>query len=285
MTLVVTGATGLLGSALLPILADRDDDVVGLHRPGTHPGPVRGVRWVAQDLTQPLSDGLPARVDGVFHLAQSRRFREFPAGAVDVMEVNTMATTRLLEYCRESGGKTFVYASSGAVTGAGPAAIDEHAPPAPSNLYAVSKYASELVVAQYQSVLAAHSLRYFFIYGPGQQAMMMPGIIGRVRNGQAVQLAGENGISINPVYADDAARATAAALQLDEGATINVAGPETVTIRQIAEIIGGEVGKAPTFETVAEQPDFIGSIDLMTRLLGAPATSPNEGLARMVAAG
>jgi nucleoside-diphosphate-sugar epimerase len=285
MTFVVTGAAGLLGKALLPVLAQRGE-VVALHRPEAEPPVVGadGVHWVAQDLTQPLSTELPDRVDGVFHLAQSRRFREFPAGAPDVMEVNTMATTRLLDYCHRAGGRTFVFASSGAVTGAG-SAIDEDTPPAPANLYAVSKYASELVVAQYRSVLAAHSLRYFFIYGPGQQAMMMPGIIGRVRSGQAVQLAGENGISINPVYADDAARATAAAFDLDEGATINVAGPETVTIRQVAEIIGAETGKAPTFETVDEQPDFIASIDRMSYLLGAPTTSPSEGLARMVAAG
>jgi UDP-glucose 4-epimerase len=285
MTLVVTGATGLLGTALLPVLTQRDDDVVGLHRPGTDPPAIDNLRWVAQDLTAPLSKELPDRVDGVFHLAQSARFREFPGGAVDVMGVNTMATTRLLDYCHRAGGKTFVFASTGAVTGAGPKPITESDPPVPSNMYSISKYASELVVEQYRSVLAAHSLRYFFIYGPGQQAMMMPGIIGRVQSGQAVQLAGENGISLNPIYADDAARATAAALELDEGATINVAGPETVTIRQIAEIVGDEVGKAPTFENAAEQPNFVAAIDRMSRLLTTPTTSPGEGLARMVAAG
>ena len=285
MTLVVTGATGVLGTALLPVLTQRDDDVVGLCRPGTEPPVVDGVRWVAQDLAAPLSDDLPGSVDGVFHLAQSPRFREFPDGAVHVIEVNTMATTRLLDYCRRAGGRTFVFASTGAVPGASPNPITESDPPAPSNLYAISKYASELIVEQHRSVLAAHSLRYFFIYGPAQKAMMMPGIIGRVRNGQAVQLAGENGISINPVYADDAARATAAALDLDEGATINVAGPEIVTIRQIAEAIGAELGRVPTFQNVDEQPDFIASIDRMSRLLGAPTTSPREGLARMVAAG
>jgi UDP-glucose 4-epimerase len=284
MTLVVTGGTGFFGQALLPVLAQRDE-VVALHRPDAQPPPADGVRWIAQDLTRPLGKELPDQVDGVLHVAQSRRYREFPDGAVDVMEVNAMATTRLLDYCHRAGGRTFVFASTGAVSGAGSAPIHEDDPPTPSNLYAISKHAGERVVEQYRSVLTAHSLRYFFIYGPGQQAMMMPGIIGRVRSGQTVQLAGENGISINPVYADDAARATAAALELDEGATINVAGPETVTIRQIAEIIGGEVGKAPTFENVAEQPDFVASIDLMTRLLGAPTTTPSEGLARMVAAG
>ncbi|MBV9817441.1 MAG: NAD(P)-dependent oxidoreductase [Solirubrobacterales bacterium] len=300
MTLLLTGATGFLGRALLPLLAQRDD-VVALHRPGTDPpdvGHLDGghpdgaappeagrVRWVAQDLAAPLSEQLPARIDGVLHVAQSRRYREFPDGALDVMDVNTMATTRLLDYCRRAGGATFVYASTGAVSGAGRKAIREDDPPAPGNLYAISKHAGEQVVAQYRPLFCAHSLRYFFIYGPGQEGMMMPGIIGRVASGQEVQLAGADGISLNPVYAGDAARATAAALELDESATINVAGPETVSIRQIAEIIGGEAGKAPTFENVAEQPDFVASIDLMTSLLGAPTTTPREGLARMVAAG
>jgi UDP-glucose 4-epimerase len=283
MTLVVTGATGLLGTSLVPILAQRDD-VVALHRPQAVPPVIDNVRWVAQDLTAPLSDELPDRVDGVVHLAQSARFREFPGGAVDVMEVNTMATTRLLDYCHRAGGRSFVFASTGAVTGAGPKPITESDPPVPSNMYAISKYASELIVEQYRSVLAAHSLRYFFIYGPGQRAMMMPGIIGRVRNGEPVQLAGENGISLNPIYADDAARATAAALDLDEGATINVAGPETVTVRRIAELIGAEVDRAPSFTTGAEQPNFVAAIDRMRRLLTAPTTSPCDGLARMVAA-
>src|SRR6185312_7787576 len=129
MTLVISGAAGVLGTFLLGVLAQCDDDVVALHRPGSTPPPVDGVRWVAQDLTQPLSAELPDRVDGVFHLAQSRRFREFPAGAVDVMEVNTMATTRLLDYCHTAGGRTFVFASTGAVTGAGPKPITEDDPP------------------------------------------------------------------------------------------------------------------------------------------------------------
>ena len=53
--------------------------------------------------------------------------------------------------------------------------------------------------------MRAHALRYFFIYGPGQQGMMMPGIMQRISSGQEVQLAGEDGIALNPVYVEDAA--------------------------------------------------------------------------------
>jgi UDP-glucose 4-epimerase len=283
MTLLLTGATGFLGQALLPVLAQRDE-VVALHRPGVQPPTPERVRWVAQDLTAPLSDELPEHIDAVLHLAQSRRYREFPDGAVDVIGINTMATTRLLDYCHRAGGKTFVFASTGAVSGAGPNHIHEDDTPAPSNLYAISKHAGEQIVEQYRSLLAAHSLRYFFIYGPGQEGMMMPGIIGRVEHGQDVQLAGQDGISINPVYVDDAARATAAALDLDDSATINIAGPQTLTIRQIADLVGWELGISPRFANVPEQADFIASIERMSQLLPAPTTSPGEGLARMVAA-
>ena len=283
MTILVTGATGFLGQAILPLLAQRGE-VVALHRPGSAPPDSNGVRWIGQDLTSLLSDDLPDRIDAVFHLAQSRRYREFPDGAVDVMEINTMATTRLLDYCRQAGGETFVYASSGAVSGAGPEPIHESDTPAPQNLYAISKRAGECVVEQFRSVMRAHALRYFFIYGPGQQSMMMPGLMQRISSGQEVQLAGDDGIALNPVYVDDAARATAAALELSDSATVNVAGPETVNVRQIAGVIGDQLGVEPRFTNVADQPDFVASIELMSALLPAPTTSPQEGLARTVAA-
>jgi UDP-glucose 4-epimerase len=283
MTVLVTGGTGFLGRSVLPLLAQRGA-VVSIHRPGTEPPAVEGVRWIEQDLACPLSASIPDRIDAVLHLAQSPRYREFPDGAVDVMEVNAMATTRLLDYCRRAGGETFVYASSGAVLGAGPEPIREDDPPTPCNLYAVSKLAGEQVVAQYRSVLRAHSLRYFFIYGPGQRGMMMPGIIGRVASGQAVTLAGADGIHLNPVYVDDAAVATTAALDLYESATVNVAGPATVSIRGVAEIAGGELGIEPRFENGPAQSDFMASIERMSDLLVVPTTTPAEGLKRMIAA-
>jgi UDP-glucose 4-epimerase len=283
VTVLLTGATGFLGQALLPLLAERDE-VVALHRPSHRPTAQAGVRWVAQDLVAPLTDELPDAIDVVLHLAQSGRYREFPDGALDIMEINTMATTRLLDYCRRAGGRTFVFASSGAVSGAGHKPIEEGDPLAPSNLYAVSKHAGEQVVEQYRAIFTAHSLRYFFIYGPGQLGMMIPGLIGRIASGQRIQLAGANGIFLNPVYIDDAVRATAAALDLDESATINIAGPQTVPLREIAELIGAELGTRPKFENVREQPDFVASIERMSQLLTVPRTSLRDGLARTVAA-
>ncbi len=178
MTLVVTGAAGVLGGAA-PGPDDARRRSSRCTAPGSNGRGRDGVRWVAQDLTQPLSGELPDHVDGVFHLAQSRRFREFPAGAVDVMEVNTMAAARLLDYCHRAGGRSFVFASTGAVTGAGPQAHQE-ATTTPRTCTRSPSTRANFSPHSIARSWPAH-LRYFFIYGPGQQAMMMPGIIGRVK--------------------------------------------------------------------------------------------------------
>src|SRR5206468_7571481 len=52
--------------------------------------------WVDHDLRHPLEGaGLPSSIDAVVHLAQSRRYREFPAGAEDVFALNVRATFEL----------------------------------------------------------------------------------------------------------------------------------------------------------------------------------------------
>ena len=154
MTVVVTGGTGFLGSALLALLARRGD-VVALHRPGADPPAVDGVRWVAQDLAVGVGSALPESADAVVHLAQSRRYREFPEGVGDVFGVNAGVTVELLDYARRSGAKTFTYASSGAVYASGPEPVREGDTPRPGNFYAASKLAGELATEQYRALTVA----------------------------------------------------------------------------------------------------------------------------------
>ena len=281
MTVVLTGGTGFLGSALLPLLAAQGE-VVALHRPSVAPAPVPGVRWVAQNLAAPLDGALPEAADAVVHLAQSRLYREFPEQALDVYAVNTGMTVQLLDYARRAGAGAFVYASSGAVYASGPEPVTEGDTPRPGNFYAASKLAGELATEQYRGLLKAHVLRFFFIYGPGQRNMFIPGVLGRVREGQEVTLAGPDGIHVNPVYVDDAAAAVAATLDLDESATLNVAGPDVVSVREIAEIGGGLLGREPAFTIGDPQPDLVATIDRLRAAGAAPKVSVAEGLRRTV---
>jgi len=283
LTVVVTGGTGFLGSALLELLA-QSHEVVALHRSGAEPPAVAGVRWLSLDLAAPLGGDLPEAADAVIHLAQSRHYREFPEGVRDVFAVNAGVTVELLDYARRSGAKSFTYASSGAVYASGTEPVRETDAAQPGNFYAASKRAGELAVEQYRSLLNAHVLRFFFIYGPGQRNMFIPGVLARIGEGQEVTLAGPDGIRVNPVFVDDAAAAVAATLQLAESTTLNVAGPDVVSLRDIAEIGGRLLGSEPRFANTDPQPDLIASIDRMREAVGAPTVGIEEGLRRTVEA-
>lgn len=283
MTCLVTGATGFIGRALLPKLAERDE-VVALGR--RTPDGTDCVRWVRQDLTQPLDESaLPKGVDAVIHLAQSERYREFPDGAVDMTEVNVASTVRLLDYCHRSGGTSFVLASTGAIYGAEQRPVSEDDAPSPGDFYAASKLAAEQVAARYRSLLRVQIVRPFFVYGPGQQAnRFIPGLLSRVRAGQPVRLAGNDGIRLNPIYVDDAVELLRGTLELEGSETLNMAGPRVHSIREIAEMIGAEVGANPTFDVTEPANDLVASVERLTQKLGSPTVTMPEGLERTVAA-
>lgn len=284
MKIVVTGATGLTGSALLRLLAG-SHDVYALHRPGSEVGSTAGVSWIEQDLARPLEAELPATVDAVVHLAQSRRYREFPDGAVDMFEVNSATTVRLLHYCCRAGGTRFIFASSGAIYPPGPRPVRENDTPKPSNFYAMSKLVGEQVVDQFRDVLTVATLRFFFIYGPGQRNMLIPGLAAKVQAGEPIPVAGAQGIRINPIYVNDAAAAVAGALELAQSGVFNVAGDEIVAIGDIATTVGEEIGVEPTFTHGPAQPDLIADTQRMREQLARPAVGIRDGLRRLLTAG
>lgn len=284
MRVLVTGAAGFTGSALVRELASRGERVYALHRPGGGaPERLASVEAVAQDLAAPLDSGLPAEIDAVVHLAQSRRYREFPEGAPDVFEVNSAATVRLLDWARRAGATQFVYASSGAVYQPGPEPAREGDLAAePPNFYAASKRSGELACEAFRGQLNAHVLRFFFIYGPGQERMFVPGILDRVRSGQEVTLAGEQGIRVNPVYVDDAVAAIAGTLDASESLTLNVGGPQVVSLRELAGIAGELLGREPRYAVGPPSPDVLGSIERLRAAGLGPRTGVADGLAQMV---
>ncbi|HYV16958.1 MAG TPA: NAD(P)-dependent oxidoreductase [Conexibacter sp.] len=284
MTVLVTGGTGLLGRAVLERLAG-EQEVVALHRPASAPPPIAGVTWLEQDLAAPLRPDLPARVAGVLHLAQSRRHREFPAGAVDTFAINAMATVRLLDYCDRAGGERFVLASSGAIYGPGPAPLREEDAPDPPSFYGQSKLAAERAADEFRARFAVAILRFFFVYGPGQDAgAFVPGLVTRVREGRPIDLQGTDGMRCNPIHVEEAAAASVAAWHRGDAEAANVAGPEIVTLRRIGERLGELVGIAPRFVEHPASGDLVADTARMRARLLTPRIGLGEGLERMLSA-
>jgi len=276
---LVTGASGLIGSRLLRLLSPHWQ----VHAIGRTAGErLPNVTWQRVDLAAPFDPGeLPGDVDTVVYLAQSEAFREFPEKAREIFAVNTDGVLRLLDYARSRGVKRFVFGSSGG--------LNEEAPVAAGNLgfYLGTKLCSEVLVRNYAPLMSTVVLRFFFVYGAGQKSgMLVPRLVRSVREGTLVTLQGAEGVRLNPTYVSDAAESIARALDLEGSHTINVAGPEELSLRRMCELIGTALGRAPLFEPQPGEPrHLVGDTTKMRALLAAPRVRFADGLRFMLQEG
>jgi UDP-glucose 4-epimerase len=276
--IVVTGLGGLVGQHLQRLTQGHELWHVGRQ-------PLPGVaHHVPVDLAQAWSDELlPPQADAVVHLAQSPRFRDFPEGADDVFGVNVATVARLLAYAQRRGVPKVILASTGGIYRPASTPLHEASPwlqGSELTHYPASKLASELLSLPYQKHLEVVVLRFFFIYGKEQGAgMLLPRLAHRILRAEPIDLVGPDGLAFNPIHASDAAQAVVASLALAGSLTINVAGPERITLREASLHLAEGLGCAPVFRhQEGTALPLVADIGLMTSCLGAPQVLPREGL-------
>lgn len=280
--ILITGSNGLIGEALIERLVKEDEYAIfGVCR---STGNSR-INTINLDLnTEWESSQLPPKIDIVIHLAQSENFRNFPESAIEVFNVNTISTLRLLEYARKAGAENFIYASSGGVYGNSDSGFNEEAPLISSKdlgFYLGTKFCSEILVENYSNFFDINILRFFFVYGPKQRKnMLIPRMVESVKVGNPIQLQGECGLKINPIFVTDAVKAIETTMQIKGNNKFNIAGTEILSLKEIANIIGLKLGKKPVFnyDNSKEAKHLIADISKMNKLLCTPQVNFNSGI-------
>jgi nucleoside-diphosphate-sugar epimerase len=209
----------------------------------------RGALGVIADLATEIDlNSLPTQIDAVFHLAQSRRYRDFPAAAGEIYAINTAATATLLQYAAAAGATRFILASTGTVYEPYAGRLAEETRVIPTSFYSATKLAAEALLQGWRSKFRCCALRLFFPYGPGQTERLIPSLVERIRAGRTVTLDGRDGLVLVPTFVDDLAAVFVAALECEWNGIFNVAAPHPVTLRELALTIGRVIGVEPRFE-------------------------------------
>lgn len=271
MKIIITGSSGLIGQKLVPLLQKNHE-----------------LTLLTIDFSKEWSVALlPQDADVIIHLAQSHNHKAFPEKAMDIFNVNTYSTMKLLDYGRDIGIKQFIYASSGGIYGSGDTPFNETYSlntQEDIGFYLNSKLTSELLLKNYQGFFNVISLRFFFVYGPQQKKqMLIPRLINNIRAKKPITLSHHKGICINPIFVDDAAVAIEKSLHIKENRIINIAGTETISLKDLCDSIASKL-ECEVFYNYTDTPakNLVADITLMTQELHTPQIQISEGITRMI---
>jgi UDP-glucose 4-epimerase len=292
MRVLVTGGAGFIGSHVVDRLlaagmAPRIFDVrQSAHHATDQVDTVLG-DLLDRDALQRAMKGC----DAVVHLAAAADVDDVALRPAEAEAVNARGTLNVLEAARGAGVSRVVYASTIWVYGSATGSVDEdHTVELPDHLYTATKLAGEMYCRSYAALygLDCTVLRFGIPYGPrARPAGVIPIFVRKALAGEPVTIAGEGLQSRRFVYVEDLADGVVRGLAPEAGGRVyNLVGDESVTVRGIADAVGGLLGGVEIVHTPARAADFAGAevsgARAAAELGWRPATSFSEGLRRYV---
>ncbi len=247
MTILVTGATGFLGTALVTELVKRGEEVRVLARDEQKARQQFGEAVTI--ITGEIADvkEVERAVEGasvIYHLVGRLYHPSVPTELY--RQTHVEGTRILLAACKgQSQLKRIVHCSTTGVHGAtGTTPAAEDAPFAPTNPYEATKLEAELLALQAykEDGLPVSVARPGLVYGPGDLHLL--GFFASIKKGLFRVIDGGKAL-LHPIYIDDMTTAFLLCAEKPEalGRSYNIAGERPVTIRELAEAIARAQGK------------------------------------------
>ena len=276
-TILVTGATGLVGGALVRALSAANIELrlnlrlIG-HGRNREKGKTLsrecGTAFIYGDIRSPaLSGDIPGRLDYIFHCAANTKSADMAANPLEVIATAVDGARNILELATERQNKSLVYLSSMEVYGQ--TALSEVSETdlgfldlfSPRSSYPESKRFCEMICAIYarQGGLPVKIARLAQTFGAGtpkDDARVFAQFARNAMSGESIELHTEGNSRGNYCSVSDTIRALLIILlEGMNGEAYNIANPNaSMTIREMAEIVAAEIcgGKIPVVVNVPE---------------------------------
>jgi nucleoside-diphosphate-sugar epimerase len=240
MKVLITGATGFMGTRLAAAALERGDSVRGLVRDLDRAADLRalGVETVQGDMLE--NDSLRRAVQGVdciFHTAAV--IGDWPDRALS-RRVNVEGTRQLVSLAIDAGVQRVVHFSSLAVYGnQHHRGTDESAPYRYGDIYTDAKIDSERAVFDLarDGAIEAVSVRPGFVYGPADRTLI-PKILEALRAGKFM-FVGDGSKQMNCVFVEDVVQAAMAASVTPgvSGRAYNITDGQIPALKEFIEFI------------------------------------------------
>jgi nucleoside-diphosphate-sugar epimerase len=260
--ILITGATGLIGSTLVDVLMSnprRDYSVYASGR-NIERGQKRfekylsldSFRFIRYDVMMPLQSDV--QFDYIIHAASNASPNTFFKNPVEIVKANILGVSNLIEYGMGHGMKRFLYVSSGEVYGEGDVRVmtEEYSGYVdclnPRSCYPSSKRTAETLCVSYASEYGADVViaRPCHVYGPNfteSDNRVYAQFIRNILHEEDIVLKSKGEQVRSWCYVVDCVSALLyVLLKGASGEAYNIADPNSVlTIRQLAEMLA-EIG-------------------------------------------
>jgi NADH dehydrogenase len=225
--LLLTGATGSIGSRLLPLLLEHGEDVRCLVREPRKLGERRVAVQIALGDLGEMSDPYLVRqalrgIDTVIHLAAT--IRDQPPHRIE--ELNGLATVRLLRAAERSGVRRFVFFSA------------LNASAAQRTRFFRAKWLAEQAIAS--SALETTIFAPSIVYDHSDPWITL---LRRFSFLPVLPVSGSGKARFQPIWAADVARCVARWLQAPEAGRFELAGPDILDYDQMSDLVSRAAGR------------------------------------------
>jgi UDP-glucose 4-epimerase len=248
MNLLVTGATGFIGSHLCRELVRKGHNVFALSRTGRTRNVVplmrrkefHLIKGDIQDAGMMQALVKENRIKAIFHLAAQLPGENDNDDPFACFDTNARGTLNILNAAAKNGVERFIYASTMSVYAEPPRylPVDEDHPTQPSTVYGVGKLAGELLCNTYSNTMKITILRYGGTYGRGEResdAVQM--FIKQAKQNRPMTIYGDGKQTTDFVRVEDAVAGTLLAWEKGQAGIYNIGSGEETSVKTLAEEI------------------------------------------------